>query len=167
MIPSRLGRPILLVTAIAILGGTAAPFSTARSEDGDGVHSSNLLAVITMPNGSNRTVTVQGVGCNISLCSRVAVRSRAEMSARLTSFGIHKEIRTWLDSLVAIKEITGRDALFVFKDGSAQRLSIIDGNRFLYFANSIFGHGKIDVTKVRSVEFLSNSTGAGSRSALW
>jgi len=54
---------------------------------------------------------------------------------------------TWLDSIAAITE---NDALFVFKDGSEWQLSIIDSNRFFYFADRCFGSGKIDVAKVRS-----------------
>jgi hypothetical protein len=106
-----------------------------------------------MPDGSSRSVAVQGVGCVVSMCSRVAVRS-TESSARLAGFGLHKEMRTWLDSLAAIKDITKSDALFVFKDNSARRLSIVDGNRFFYFAKAHFGLGKIDVMRVRSIEFL-------------
>jgi hypothetical protein len=151
---ARLGRLVSFVAAIAVLGGVAVAFS-ARPTSFDG-HASNLTAKITMPDGYSRTVIVQGVGCNISMCSRVAVRSKDEPSARLAALGIHKEISTWLDSLAAITDITSNAALFVFKDGSARRLSIIDGNRFFYFANQYIGSEKIDVAKVRSVEFLPN-----------
>ncbi|HEY6346363.1 MAG TPA: hypothetical protein VIY49_33150 [Bryobacteraceae bacterium] len=150
---SRLGSTILLVIAIGVLVGGAATFSAARPVDAGLDHSSNLRAKITVPDGSSRSVTVQGVGCNVSLCSRVAVRS-TEPSARLAALGLHRDISTWLDSLAAIKDITKSDALFVFKDGSTRRLSIVDGNRFFYFANAHFGSGKIDVMKVRSIEFL-------------
>ena len=154
---SRLGRLILLVTAVGVLGSVAAAVSASYLVKGTG-HSSNLMAKITMPDGFSRTVVIQGVGCNVSICSRVAVRSKTEASARLTGLGLHKEVSTWLDSLAAIKDITKTDALFVFKDGSARRLSIIDGNRFFYFANALFGSGKVDVATVRSVEFLTNES---------
>jgi hypothetical protein len=152
-IPSRLGRSILLVTATSALVGGAATFSAARPIDAGLGHSSNLRAKITVPDGSGRSVVVQGVGCIVSMCSRVVVRSK-ESSARLAVFGLHKEMSTWLDSLAAIKDITKSDALFVFKDGSTRRMSIVNGNRFFYFANGYFGSGKIDVMKVRSIEFL-------------
>ena len=144
---------ILLVIATGVLVGSAATFSAARSEDAGFGHSSNLRAKITMTDGSSRSAVIQGVGCIVSMCSRVAVRS-TESSARLAAFGLHKEMTTWLDSLAAIKDVSNRDALFVFKDGSTRRLSIVNGNRFFYFANAHFGSGKIDVTKARSIEFL-------------
>jgi hypothetical protein len=144
---------ILLVIAIGVLVGGAATFSPARPVDAGFGHSSNLTAKITMPDGSSRSIIVQGVGCIVGMCSRVAVRSK-ESSARLAAAGLHKEMSTWLDSLAAIKDITENDALFVFKDGSTRRLSIVNGNRFFYFTNAHFASGKIDVMKVRSIEFL-------------
>jgi hypothetical protein len=143
---------ILLVIATGVLVGGAATFSAARPVDAGFGHSSNLRAEITMPDGSSRSVVIQGVGCIVSMCSRVAARS-TESSAQLAAFGRHKEMSTWLDSLAAIKDITKSDALFVFKDGSTRRLSIAKGNRFFYFANAHFGSGKIDVMKVQSIEF--------------
>ena len=146
---------ILPIITTGILVGGAATFSATRPVDAGFGHSSNLRVEITMPDGSSRSVVVQGVGCIVSMCSRVAVRS-TESSTRLAAFGVHKEMSTWLDSLAAIKDITKSDALFVFKDGSTRRLSIVNGNRFFYFANAHFGSGKIDVMKVRSIEFLPN-----------
>jgi hypothetical protein len=154
-ISSALCNTILLVIATGVLVGGAATFSAARPVDAGSGHSSNLRAKITMPDGSSRSVVVQGVGCIVSMCSRVAVRSK-ESPAPLAALGLHREMSTWLDSLAAIKDITKIGALFVFKDGSTQRLSIVDGNRFFYFANAHFGSGKIDVMKVRSIEFLPN-----------
>jgi hypothetical protein len=101
-----------------------------------------------MPNGHSQTVIVQGVGCDVNMCSRVAIRSKSA-DARLAALGLYHEMSTWLDSIAAITE---NDALFVFKDGSKRRLSIIDDNRFFYFADRCFGSGKIDVAKVRSFE---------------
>jgi hypothetical protein len=153
-IPSPRCSTILLIIAIGVLVGGAATFA-ARPVDAGFGHLSNLRAKITMPDGSSRSVVVQGVGCIVGMCSRVAVRS-TESSARLAAFGLHKEMSMWLDSLAAIKNVTKSDALFVFKDGSTRQLSIVNGNRFFYFANAHFGSGKIDVMKVRSIEFLSS-----------
>lgn len=150
---SRLGRLIILAAAISILGSVAVGFSAARPTTSGG-HSSNLTAKITMLDGFSRTVIVRGVGCNVSMCSRVAVKSKDEASAQLTGLGLHKEISTWLDSLAEIRRITNNDALFVFKDGSSRRLSIIDGNRFFYFTSRHFDSGKVDVGYVQSIEFL-------------
>ena len=150
--------PILVVSAIGVLMDGAAAFS--RPENTGIAHSSDLMAKITTPDGFSQTVIVQGVGCNVNICSRVAVRSQSEASPGLAAFGLHKETSTRLDSLAAIKDVTRTDALFVFKNGSSRRLSIVDGNRFFYFAHAHFGAGKIDVMQVRSIEFLPKVAGS-------
>jgi hypothetical protein len=61
---------------------------------------------------------------------------------------------TWLDSVASIKHITSQGALFTFKDGTARRLPVIPGNRFLYFAN-----GKMEMGKFESVEFVEEADG--------
>jgi hypothetical protein len=153
---SRLRGLIILAAVICVLGSF--PFSAARPAEGGIGHSSNLVAKITMPDGDTRTVIVQGVGCAVNMCSRVAVRSKEEADTRLATLGLHRETRTWLDSIAAIKDITNNDALFVLKDGCERRLSIVDGNRFFYFGDRYFGSGKIDVAKVRSIEFVSTTS---------
>jgi len=51
-------------------------------------------------------------------------------------------------------------AAFFFQHRRAfSALSMVDGNCFFYFANRYFGPEKIDVTKVRWVEFLSGGAG--------
>src|ERR1700682_5605623 len=83
-----------------------------------------LVATITLANGSSRTVSLEGVGCSETLCSRVAVRSRIDGQPHVQ--------RTRLDSLVAIKDITKDGARFVFKDGTERRQSVVSDNRVLY-----------------------------------
>jgi hypothetical protein len=63
-------------------------------------------------------------------------------------------VSTWLDGLAAIKDTTGSDALFLFKDGTSQRMSLITDFRVLYLASRLGGTEKLDLEKVRSVEFL-------------
>jgi hypothetical protein len=104
-------------------------------------HYSPGLARITLRNGDSRTVGFKGVGCEVSMCSRVRIQSRAKGSM------VHSD--TWLDSIVAIKDITSADALFVFKDGTTRRLAVVTGNRILYFADE-----RLDMGKLQSVEFL-------------
>jgi hypothetical protein len=105
-----------------------------------------IVARMTLANGSSRTVTLEGVGCSQTMCSRVAVRSKADGDSRVT--------RTWLDTIAAIKDVTSEDALFVLRNGTTCRLSVIHDNRFLYFADQNGVGGKIDLAGVKSVEFL-------------
>lgn len=148
---------LIALGAIGVLIDGAAPFSRGTPADTNSTHSSNLAAKITMLDGHSQMVLLQGVGCRVSMCSRVAVRSKAPGSARLAALGLHQEVSTWLDSLAGIRDINGAGALFVFKDGSTRRLSIVDGNRFFYFAKGYFGSGKIDLSEVRSIEFVPES----------
>lgn len=152
---------LIALGAIGVLIDGAAPFSRGTPPDTNSTHSSNLAARITMLDGHSQMVLLQGVGCRASMCSRVAVRSKAPASARLAALGLHQEVSTWLDSLAGIRDINGAGALFVFKDGSARRLSIVDGNRFFYFANRYLGAEKIDVLKVRSIEFVPEAVTKG------
>jgi hypothetical protein len=96
-----------------------------------------------------RTDASEGVGCAEALCSRVAVRTNAEGDSRVT--------RTWLDTIAAINDIRSESALFVMKDGTARRLSVIHDNRFLYFADQRGVEKKINLAGVESIEFLASS----------
>ena len=106
-------------------------------------HYSPALAKVTWPNGVSRTLSFKGVGCAISMCSRVRIQSKVKDSLAVNN--------TWLDSVAAITDISSQDALFTFKDGTARRLSIISGNRYLYFAN-----GKSEMGTFESVQFVAN-----------
>ena len=136
----RLGRILLAIAVFGVLGNVATAVSAMRSAKTEG-HSTNLTARITMSNGSSQTVILEGVGCSTSLCSRVAVKDRAGRSS-------------WLDTIATIADISKDNALFVFKDGSKRRVSILDANRFLYFAHGYFGSERIDLDQLKSVEFL-------------
>ena len=128
------------VGVMAIAGGHRVVPAEARAD------SAPLVARMTLVNGSSRTVSLEGVGCSEELCSRVAVCSRPEGNSRVT--------KTWLDSIAAIKDITPDGALFVLKDGTSQRRSVVRDNRFLYFADQHGGEGKIDLAGLKSIEFL-------------
>ncbi len=108
-------------------------------------HASSLVARITMHNGATRTVKLEGVGCTQSICSRTAIKAKTASDAL---------VRTWFDSLAAIKDITAKDALFVLKDGTSQRMSLINDFRVLYLANQLGGTERLDLRTVKSVEFL-------------
>jgi hypothetical protein len=108
--------------------------------------SARLVATMMRANGASQTVTIEGVGCSEALCSRVAVRTTADDDQQVT--------KTWLDTIAAIRDITSKDALFVLKNGTARRLAVVHDNRFLYFADQHGGEGKIDLSGIRSIEFL-------------
>jgi len=108
-------------------------------------HLLGLLAKITMRDGSIRTFPLEGVGCPLSICSRTAIKTKTATDCLVS---------TWLDGLAAIKDTTGSDALFLFKDGTSQRMSLITDFRVLYLASRLGGTEKLDLEKVRSVEFL-------------
>ncbi len=106
-------------------------------------HRSNLEVQLVLTDGSIRTVTLEGVGCPVAMCSRVAVNVRAEGK------GLIEKI--WLDSITSIQDITADGAVFVFKDGTRRRLSVLTVNRVLYVAGSA---GKTDLSHVRSLTFV-------------
>jgi hypothetical protein len=134
-------KMIWTLMGLVLVGGGAGAVPTAAKAG-----ASPLAARMTLANGTLRTVTLEGVGCSDTICSRVAVRSKADGDSRVT--------RTWLDTIATIKDITGEDALFVLKDGTARRLSVVQDNRYLYFANQNGTEGKINLAGVTSVEFL-------------
>lgn len=112
-------------------------------------HASGLMARITLPDGTSRTVKLEGVGCPVGMCSRVAIKGQAKGDSL---------VKTWLDTLAEIKDTTADDALFVGKDGTQQRLSLMHDFRVLYLANRIGGTEKLDLTKIKSLEFVAPST---------
>ena len=142
------------VGVIGLIGVDVESFAHARFEG----HSSNLRAKITFLDGASRTIMLQGVGCSVGICSRHAIGARAASDSL---------VNTWLDTIAAIKEATEDDAVFVFKDGTEQRLSFVHGmsgaqdgrnkqsyTRFLYATNQFGVERTIDLAKVKSVEFL-------------
>ena len=133
------GRIILAVVAVTFLGRVGLG-SFSEPTGGERGHSSPAKAIVTWPNGDRRTLRFEGVGCAVSMCSRLRIQSKIKGSLAVND--------TWLDSVSSIENVTDSDALFHFKDGSAGRLPITLGNRFFYF-----GNGKIELGKLRSVEF--------------
>jgi hypothetical protein len=110
-------------------------------------HLSGLTARITMRDGGTRTVKLEGVGCPQNICSRTAIKTKTQSDSL---------VRTWFDSLAAIKDTTASDALFVLKDGTSQRMSFVTDFRVLYLANRLGGTEKLDLVNVKAVEFLAS-----------
>jgi hypothetical protein len=136
-------RIISLAVALVSPVTFAVRGASEPSEDRQG-HLSGLTARITMADGSSRMARLEGVGCSASICSRTVIKSRAESESM---------VKTWLDSIAAIRDTTASDALFVLKDGSARRLSFVTDFRVMYLANRLGGTEKLDLARVKSVEF--------------
>jgi len=108
-------------------------------------HLSGLMARITMRDGTTRTVKLEGVGCTQSICSRTAIKAKSESNS---------VVRTWFDGLAAIQDTTPRDALFVMKDGTSKRMSLLTDFRVLYLANRLGGLERLDLGALKSIEFV-------------
>src|SRR5262249_37709736 len=76
-------------------------------------HASGLMARVMFPDGTYRTLTLDGFGCSTAICSRVFIEGRNDDG----SVG-----RVWIDGLSAIRDITADSAVFVLKNGTQQRL---------------------------------------------
>jgi hypothetical protein len=105
-------------------------------------HRSGVMAKVVSADGTTRTVKLEGIGCTESMCSRVFIRNKDENGA---------SVQTWLDSIASITDATASDALFVMKNGTQRRLSFVTDFRVLYVSAPM---QKLDLTKVRSLEFL-------------
>ena len=104
-------------------------------------NATGLTAVVTLPDGTTQIVTLDGVGCSISICSRVFIRGKSN--------GATANIR--LEKLAAVTDVTQDSALFVMKDGTQQRLSFLPDFRVLYINGR--GRGdKLDLSKIRSLK---------------
>jgi|SRR6185369_1251323 hypothetical protein len=108
-------------------------------------HRSGMMARVVSADGTSRTVRLEGWGCTESMCSRVFIRSKRENGVPL---------RTWFDSIASIKDATAADALFVMKDGTERRLAFVSDFRVFYVSNRIGLTEKLDLAKIRSLEFL-------------
>jgi len=109
------------------------------------VHTSGLTARITLPDGTIRMAKIEGLGCSKSICSRFAIKGKTDGDS-LVSF--------WLDTIAAIKKTTENGALLVMKDGTEHRLSLVTDFRVVYLANRSQSSEKLDLAKIKSLEFL-------------
>jgi hypothetical protein len=129
----------LLSPAAFTAGGASAPAAVERE------HLSGLMARITLPSGAIRTVKIDGLGCTASICSRTTIKGKIE----------HDSLQsTWLDSIATIKDTKEAGALLVKKDGTQRRISFVTDFRVLYLTNGSGATEKMDLARVKSVEFL-------------
>lgn len=108
-------------------------------------HRSGLMARVISADGTSRTVRLEGVGCSESMCSRVFLRGNSQSGA---------PSQTWLDSIVSIKAATGNDAWFAMRDGTERRLTFLPSFRVLYVSTPSGRREKLDLAKIRSLEFI-------------
>jgi hypothetical protein len=111
-------------------------------------HRSGMMAKVIAADGTSRTVKLEGVGCTESMCSRVFIRSKSASGA---------PVQTWVDSIASIKAGPENDALFVMKDGTERRLTLVSDFRVLYVSGGK-GAEKLDLGKIRSLEFADSGT---------
>ena len=131
-----------IVTLLSPFSVTASGRS-ARVEQG---HASTFNVRIALPDGSTRTAKLDGVGCSISICSRVAITGIGEGGA---------QVRRRLDGISSIQKSGPNAVLLVLKDGTEQKLSLVRDFRVLYVTNSSGGTEKLDLMTIRSIELLS------------
>src|SRR5262245_26935546 len=129
---------VLLVAMTSTIDGISA--DRQRPEP----HAGRLAAQIKLPDGTTQSVAIDGVGCSISICSRVFIRAKS--SGTTTTIP--------LDSLVSVTDVSDDSALFVTKDGTRQRLSFIGDFRVLYLKSGSGQTVKLDLSKIRSLQMV-------------
>ncbi len=137
---------IAILATIGVLGGTGVASLAPPDLEG---HRSSLRATAVLPDGTARSITLQGVGCNASMCSRVAIENV-------------KRDRLWLDGLTSISEISdgpagSLTAILRFKDGADRNETIAAGNRVLYIEGPRGATGKVDIASFARIDFPGNS----------
>ena len=123
--------------AIPLLSAVLAWFPNAAEPGSD----TGQNVKLTFHDGTVRTATLQGVGCPMTICSRIAVQGATDD---------HTILRQGFHDLAAIRDITRHDALFVEKNGDSRRLTLLYDFRVLYLGDE---PGKVDLATVKSVEF--------------
>ena len=136
---------ILLLTIAFVLQGAATPRPDNRAEQPSSTHLSGLNARVTQPNGSTRTVTLDGVGCSMSMCSKVFIKGK-DAGGNL--------VGTPLDSIASITVATKDMAVLVMKDGTQRHVALVPDFRVLYVTDRTGSNERIDLAKIRSVQFL-------------
>jgi hypothetical protein len=127
---------VLFIVPLHVVSGTPAKESMVQAA---------RLVRLDLRDGSSKVVRLDGVGCDVSICSRVAVNSRTVGNVVVN--------RTRFDTIAAIREISDDSAVFVSKDGSTRRVSVIPDNRVLYVIASDGHTQKIGLRQVKSIQF--------------
>lgn len=135
----------VVTSAVLALGLLAVPLHVVGGPTRESTAQAPRLVRVGLKDGSSKIVRFDGVGCNESICSRVAVNSR--------TVGDVIANRTRIDDIAAIREIGDDTALFVFNDGTKRRVSVVPDNRVLYLIASGGRTQKIGLREVQSVDF--------------
>jgi len=136
----------LTASLLAAATFTAGQPNEAFSHSG---HHSGLAAIITLQNGTVRTVKLDGAGCAASICSRVAIRAKTAAAQPATA---------WFDDLAAIRDTDAGCATFIRKDGAVQRLTLLPDFRVLYLTGADRSTEKLDLAQVRSLDFATSGS---------
>lgn len=132
---------LTVITVVCLTAGTG----FASTPHTDPHHKSSLRAIVTMSDGTTRRITLQGVGCTESMCSRVRAKDT-------------KADDVWLDRLASVQaishEVTGPiTAVFTFKDGGQRQASIIEWHRVLYVEGRFGLPQKLDLARLTRIDF--------------
>jgi len=135
----------LMTSAMLATVLTVMPMYAERGAPSERVERHGQLIRLNVRDGSSQIVTLNGVGCDETICSRVAVNAR--------SMGNVIANRTRFADIAAIRDISDGTATFVLKDGTIHRLSVVPDNRVLYVFDSNRRAHKISLQSLTSVEF--------------
>ena len=132
---------IVAIAGVCLIGAT----SLASSPHNDPRHRSSLRAKVTMVDGSTRSITLRGVGCADSICSRVRAKDT-------------KRDDVWLDGLASVRNISHETtgpvtADFTFKDGVERRVSIVEPNRVLHIEARFGLTHQLDLARLTRIDF--------------
>ena len=132
-------RRIPLIAVLFTLAIFAGPFRGWSGEASGPKHARPVR--VTLRNGSSELVQLEGVGCDKSICSRVAINGHIS-----------------LDRLDAIREVCDGHAQFVFSDGTEQGVTVIPDNRVLYVTGADGRAKTIHLDALKSVRFMSRAS---------
>ena len=134
-----LGLRIVVIAVSCLVGGEG-----IASVEANAGHKTSLPAVLTMADGTTKAVTLEGVGCTASMCSRVRARENDSDSI-------------WLDGLTSIRQIHDANgavqATFGFKNGIEREGSIVQDNRILYVSRWLGSPEKLDLASIHRIDF--------------
>ena len=140
-------RPMFSTAAIIVGISLVMPLQTVVGSPNSGVSVSEATRLVRLGlhDGTSRLVRLEGVGCDETMCSRIAVNTRTVGNVIVN--------RTRFEDIRAIEDVGGDAATFVFKDGTTRRVSVIADNRVLYVIDDHGRSQKIRLSRVRSVDF--------------
>jgi hypothetical protein len=111
----------------------------------DAAHRSALPVTLTLADGTERTATLQGVGCTDAMCSRVRAQDSRSDSI-------------WLDGLAGVRQISDGASgplrvVLAFKDGTERASSIAETNRVLYLTDQSGHRRTVDLASLKRIDF--------------